>query len=141
MLFRSGIVTYTYKQSWEAAAKAGQFRILIQLGLEKAPVYGDAPNVYDYAKTPFQRDVLRLVFGQQMLGRPLLAPPGLVPERRDAMRTAIDRTLRDPQFLADADKAQMEINPTSVADVEALLTEFNAYSPSIVEGARKAMGE
>lgn len=136
-----GIVTYTYRQSWEAAARAGAFRILIQLGLEKAPVYGDAPNVYDYAKTPFQRDVLRLVFGQQMLGRPLLAPPGLAADRRDALRSAIEKTLRDPQFLADAEKAQMEINPSSVEDVVALLTEFNAFSPEIVEGARKAMGE
>ena len=136
-----GIVTYTYRQSWEASAKAGAFKILIQLGLEKAPVYGDAPNVYDYAKTPFQRDVLRLVFGQQMLGRPLLAPPGLMTDRRDALRAGIERMLRDPQFLAEAEKTQMEMNPTSVADVEALLTEFNSYSADVVDGARKAMGE
>jgi tripartite-type tricarboxylate transporter receptor subunit TctC len=58
------------------------------------------------------------------MGRPYLAPPGVPPERAAALRKAFMDTMKDPEFLSDAEKSQLEINPVSGADVEQLVKEL-----------------
>ena len=69
------------------------------------------PHVDDYAKSQDDLQVFGLIFGVQALGRIYVSPPGLPPERRDALRTAFIATMADPQFLADAAKTQIDVNP------------------------------
>jgi tripartite-type tricarboxylate transporter receptor subunit TctC len=52
-----------------------------------------------------------------------MAPPGVPPERADILRDAFMSTMKDPQFLADAEKAKLEITPVSGADIEKLVKE------------------
>ena len=52
-----------------------------------------------------------------------MAPPGVPPERVIALRDAFISTMKDPQFLADAEKAKLEITPVSGADIEKLVKE------------------
>ena len=58
------------------------------------------------------------------MGRPFLAPPGVPQDRADALRKAFADTMKDPEFLADAEKAQLEINPVSGGEVETLVKEL-----------------
>jgi tripartite-type tricarboxylate transporter receptor subunit TctC len=62
------------------------------------------------------------------MGRPFMAPPGVPPERAQVLREAFLRTMKDPQFLADADKAKLEITPVSGADIEKLVREVYGTS-------------
>ena len=90
-----------------------KFNILVQLALNKHPDLPDVPLVIDLAKTDEQRQILKLIFARQVMGRPFLAPPGVPPDRAAALRKAFMDTMTDKEFLADAEKAQMEINPVS----------------------------
>jgi tripartite-type tricarboxylate transporter receptor subunit TctC len=112
-----------------------KINVLIQLALEKHPDLPDIPLVTDLAKTDEQRQVFRLVFARQVMGRPFLAPPSLPPDRADALRQAFMDTMRDKDLLAEADKAQLEITPVSGADVQKLVAELHRTPPEI---ARKA---
>ena len=58
------------------------------------------------------------------MGRPYLAPPGVPKDRADALRKAFDDTMKDPEFLADAEKAQLEITPVGGEEVERLVKEL-----------------
>ena len=69
----------------------------------------------DLAKTDEQRQMLTLVFARQALGRPFLAPPGVPADRVAALRKAFMDTMKDKEFLAEAEKAQLEITPISGA--------------------------
>jgi tripartite-type tricarboxylate transporter receptor subunit TctC len=91
----------------------------------------------DFAKTEEQKRVLELIFARQVMGRPVLAPPGLPAERVNVLRRAFDATMRDKAFLAEADKGNWEITPVSGEEIEALMKRVYATPPAVVELAQK----
>lgn len=112
-----------------------RFLILIQLALQKHPDLPNVPLITDLAKTSEQRQVLRLMFARQVMGRPFLAPPGIPADRAAALRKAFMDTMNDKEFLADAEKAKLEITPVSGDDLEKLVREVYATPPDLVKRA------
>jgi tripartite-type tricarboxylate transporter receptor subunit TctC len=112
--------------------------ILVQLSLAKHPEMPDVPLVTDFAKTDEQREILKLIFARNVMGRPYLAPPNIPPDRLATLRQAFMDTMTDKDFLAEADKAQLEVNPVSGADVENLVKDVYATPPDIVAKAKAA---
>ena len=110
----------------------------MQLSLTKHPELPDVPLVMDFAKTDEQRAILKMVFARQVMGRPYLAPPSLPADRVAALRTAFMDTMADKDFLAEAEKTELEINPVSGADVEKLVQEVYATPADIVAKAKDA---
>jgi len=98
--------------------------VLVQLSLNKHPDLPDIPLVMEFAKTEEQKQIFRLIFARQVMGRPFLAPPGLPKDRAEALRRAFDATMKDPEFLADATRTQLEITPVAGEEVEKLVTEL-----------------
>jgi len=112
--------------------------VLVQLSLNKHPELPDVPLVIDFAKNDEQRQILKMVFARQVMGRPFLAPPNLPADRVAALRKAFMDTMTDKDFLAEADKGQIEINPVSGEDVEKLVKEVYATPSDIVAKAKEA---
>jgi tripartite-type tricarboxylate transporter receptor subunit TctC len=106
----------------------------------KSDEFGHIPSVFDYARTDEQRAVFEVLFKQLLLGRPLAGPPGIPPDRLRALRAALTATLQDREFLADAAKVGLEIDPASAEEVEALLKRYAAYPPEIFRKAEAAIG-
>jgi len=75
-----------------------KINILAQLSLSRHP--DDVPLIVDFAKTPEQKQILKLIFARQVMGRPYVAPPGLPRERALALQRAFMETMKDPEFLA-----------------------------------------
>jgi tripartite-type tricarboxylate transporter receptor subunit TctC len=98
--------------------------VLVQLSLNKHPDLPDVPLVMEFAKTEEQKQIFRLIFARQVMGRPFLAPPGLPRDRAEALRRAFDETMKDSEFLADATRTQLEITPVAGEEVEKLVTEL-----------------
>ncbi len=112
--------------------------ILVQLSLAKHPELPDVPPVMDFAKTEEQRQILKMMFARNVMGRPYLAPPNVPPDRLAALRDAFTATMTDKDFLAEANKTDLEINPVSGADVEKLVKEIYAAPADIVATAKAA---
>ena len=113
-----------------------KINILAQLALSKHPDLPDVPLITDFAKTDEQRQILKLIFARQVMGRPYLAPPGLPQERAAALQQAFTDTVKDPEFLAQAKQQKLEINPVSGSEIEKLLKE--AYQTPAVIAAKAA---
>ena len=64
----------------------------------------------DQAKTEAQRQAMRLLFARTEFARPYFLPPDVPAERVQALRRAFDATMKDPAFLAEAEKLQIEIS-------------------------------
>jgi hypothetical protein len=111
---------------------------VIQLSGRKQPELKDIPHVDDYAKSEEDRQVFGLIFGTQALGRILVSPPAMPPVRRQALRAALMETMKDPQFIADAAKTQIDISPMSGEEVEALIARLSASSPAVIERTKQA---
>ena len=119
--------------------KDGTIKLLVQLSLEKHADLPDVPLIMDLVKTPEQRGVLRLIFARQVMGRPFLAPPGVPAERLALLRRAFLDTMKDPAFLAEADKIKLEITPVAGEAVQKLVAEIYRTPPEIVRQAAQAV--
>jgi tripartite-type tricarboxylate transporter receptor subunit TctC len=89
----------------------------------------------DFATTEEQKQILRLVFARQVMGRPFTAPPGISADRLAALREAFMKTMKDPEFLAEAEKAQLEITPVTGETIQKLVQDVYATPPEIAEKA------
>jgi len=101
----------------------GSISVLVQMSLHKHPGLPDIPLVMDFAKTDEQKQIFKLIFARQVMGRPFLAPPRVPNDRANALRDAFMRTLDDSEFLGEAEAAQLEINPVSGEQIENLVKE------------------
>ena len=119
--------------------KDKKINILVQLALNKHPDLPGVPLVTELAKNPAQRQMLRMIFARQVMGRPFVAPPGVPADRVAALRKAFMETLTDKEFLADAKKARLEINPADGDKVEELVKEIYATPADVAKQAAAAL--
>jgi tripartite-type tricarboxylate transporter receptor subunit TctC len=91
--------------------------------------------------TDAKKRLARVILGPGAFGRPILATPGIPGDRVKILREAYDRMLKDPEFLAEANKRQWEINPVSGEKLEALAKEVIQQPPDIIERMKKVLGE
>jgi len=121
--------------------KEHKINILAQLSLAKHPDLPDVPLIMDFAKTQEQKQILKLIFARQVMGRPYLAPPDLPKERAAALQQAFTDTMKDPDFLAQAKQQKLEINPVSGAEIEKLLQEaYQTPAPIAAKAGKLANG-
>ena len=85
-----------------------------------------------------QREILKLIFARNVMGRPYVAPPNLPADRLATLRQAFMDTMKDKDFLAEADKTQLEVNPVSGEDVDKLVKDIYATPADIVAKAKEA---
>ena len=113
--------------------KDKKIAVPVQLSLTKHAELPDTPLIMDYAKTDEDRQILRLVFARNVMGRPFVAPPGVPADRVAVLRTAFMDTMADKDFLAEAEKINLEINPVSGDALQALIAEAYRTPPAIVK--------
>ena len=135
-----GLYVSTIKASFLDEVTSGQLKPVIQMGNKRSPEYGNVPSVFDFAKTDMERAVLDVHFKQLLLGRGLAGPPGMPPDRLKALRDALSATMKDKDFLAEADKVGLDIDPATAEEVEQMLVRFAAYSPEVFRKAQEAIG-
>ena len=113
--------------------------ILVQIAIAKDPALPDVPLVMDYAKTEAQKQALELILAPQQMGRPYMTTPGVDPARLAALQTAFMATMKDPAFVADAEKQTIDIDPMDGPAVLALLTKLYGAPPEVVKSAQQAL--
>lgn len=112
--------------------KEGSVSVLIQLALRRHPDLPDTPLVTDYAKTDEERQIFKVALARQVMAWPFAAPPGTPVERVAALRQAFDETLRDPDYLAEAERLSLEITPVSGERIQSLIADvYRTTSPEI----------
>jgi tripartite-type tricarboxylate transporter receptor subunit TctC len=115
--------------------------VLVQAALQKEADIPNVPLALDLAKTEEQRQVLKVFLYGQEMARPFAAPPGIPADRKEALIAAFDRTMQDPDFLAEAARLNFEVNPVTGARLDALLAEAYATPKDVVARATKALAD
>jgi tripartite-type tricarboxylate transporter receptor subunit TctC len=109
--------------------------VLVQMSLSKHPDLPDVPLIMDLAKTDEQRQIFKMIFARQTMGRPYVAPPGVPADRLAALRQAFMDTMTDKEFLSEAEQNKFEINPVSGEQLEALVKEVYQTPPEVAKKA------
>jgi len=101
------------------------------------PERPDVRSIYDLAETTEQANVLRLFLGADEMGHPIAMPPEAPHDRVEAVRNALVAMVKDPEFLADAEKRKLDLLPGRHDELEKTVAEAFAASPAEIEIARK----
>jgi len=126
------------KAAWLEEKK---FNLLVQIGVEKHPDVPNVPLLIDLAKTEEQREMIKIVVAPQLMGRPVLAPPGIPADRLAALREALKKSMQDPGFLAAAKKENLETSYVSGERIESMLKELYALPKSVIDASAKAVSK
>ena len=133
--------------SWAAVSvtkqsllKEKKIRIILQTQPERHPDLPDAPSITEYGNTPEDRQVTALYASGSGVGRSLIGPPDIPAERLKILRDAFNAMVKDPDFVADIKKLNVELDPLPGERVQELITRTLAVPASVRERAKVAFG-
>lgn len=113
--------------------------ILLQTGDAPHPAMPDVPLVINLVKKPEDKAIVRLYALPGEIGRPYAAPPDVPADRLNALRRAFDATMKDKEFLAEAEKVHLEIDPLTGEEVTKLLKEAYASPAEAIKRMNEIM--
>ncbi len=116
-----------------------KLNVLFQAGAAPNPELPGVPFINDATRTPEERQAIEFLYASAAIGRPFVAPPDLSPDVFKMMRDAFDATLKDPDVLAEAKKAHLEVNPERGSDLAAFVKKIYATPKPIVDKVVAAM--
>lgn len=117
----------------------GKIKLIAQLGVAKSRELPDVPLMIDLANNPADRAALAMLFARTEYGRPYFLPPGVPPDRVEALRRAFDATMADGAFIADAARIGLTPDPMTGAELQGLVGGLANTAPAIVARVRAAL--
>jgi tripartite-type tricarboxylate transporter receptor subunit TctC len=110
-----------------------QISILFQGGAEPNPELKGVPFVLDLARSGEQKQAIEFLYAGQGIGRPFVAPPDLPANRLKMLRDAFNATMKDADFIADAKKSKLDLEPEDGEHLTALIMKIYATPKPIVD--------
>jgi hypothetical protein len=100
----------------------------------------NVPLILNYAKTQEQRDLLRVgIIVPNQFTRPYFLPPGVPTDRVTALTAAFVKTMADPEFRAEAEKAKLDINPMGARELQKLIIDYLAMPTDLKRKLAKVL--
>jgi tripartite-type tricarboxylate transporter receptor subunit TctC len=128
--------TLKSRPSWLSNRKV---YLLTQFALTRAPDMPNVPLAGEFARNERDRKAIEFLESDAVFAWPMFAPPGLPAERVQELRGAFERMLKDPEFLTDAAKQNMDIDLVPGTELQRLVGELYATPPEVIEVVKKAM--
>ena len=119
-------------RSWIEEKKVN---IIVQMAMEKAADLPDVPLIMVFAKTELDRKALELLFAPQVMAWPLVAPPDVPADRVATLRKAFAATMKDADFLADAKKLNIDVEPVPGELMQTLVARVSDFDRAVVDRA------
>ena len=113
-----------------------KIKIIAQWALRPNPELPGVPSILDLARNDADKAALLLVLARLDFGRPFFVPPNTPADRVEALRKAFDDTMKDPAFLAEAEKLKLEIDPLNGIQTAKLVDQVLATPKDVVERVR-----
>lgn len=122
--------------AWLAEKK---INIILQTAIDPEPSLDKmgVPTVWKYIANEDDKRAVELIVSQQIFGRPFILPPGASPEAVKILREAFTKTLRDKDFLSDAQKARLDVDPSDGEKVQALVAKLYKLPKATLERAQR----
>jgi hypothetical protein len=116
-----------------------KIKMLAQWALKPHPDLADVPMALDLARNEGDRQAMLLALARLEYGRPFFLPPNVPADRLQALRRAFDATMKDPAYLAEADKLKIDVDPLTGEQVGALVEQVSRTPGDTVARVRAAM--
>jgi tripartite-type tricarboxylate transporter receptor subunit TctC len=121
------------KSTWRNELDSGVLKVVLLATLKPHPELPNTPVAYNLAKTDEAKKLLATVLrANSPTVRPFVAPPGIPEDRVGTLRKAYMDTMKDPEFLAEAKKARLDIEPAEGAELEQNVREIFKLEPALI---------
>ncbi len=124
-------------------AKSGFSRVLVHGSPKRDPRLPEVPTVNEILEkrqaTEITRRLATVLMAPDAIGRPLIAPPGMAPDRVATLRDGFMKALADPEFVIEAQKRNWELEPVSGQELEAIAKRVVVQPPEVIEGMKKIL--
>ncbi len=124
----------------EPLIRARKINLLLQTGIEREQGLAQVPRMIDLARNDDERKLLEFFSLPSLIGRSVVAPPGLPPERVAQLRRAFTATMDDPLFLSDVKRARLELSPLPGDALQAVVAREGQFPPALIARARQVAG-
>lgn len=128
----SGSIMWGVSKDWIAR---GNLRMLYQTSLEKYPDLPDVPRLIDLGRNEDERRLLRFFGSYVEVGRSFIAPPKVPADRVAILRAAFTKMTQDRAFLADAQKAKLDLNVLTGEQMQRAIAEVTGLSGELLQKA------
>ena len=121
------------KSTWRKELESGDLKLVLQATLKPHPELPKIPLALSYAKTDEAKRLISTVarvHGPTV--RPYVLPPGTPKDRVEILRKAFMDTMKDPEFLAEAKKANLDINPDDGVTLEQNVKDTLKLEPALI---------
>jgi tripartite-type tricarboxylate transporter receptor subunit TctC len=119
-------------------------RHLVQAGNKRDPRLPDTPTIFElmdkYKTSEVGRRFAQVLLAGDELGRPMVAPPGVPPERVKILREAYDRALKDSELLDEVKRSRLDMEPITGQEIDAIYKDLMDQPPAVVELVKKLEG-
>ena len=110
--------------------------IIVQFALKRHPELPDIPTAVELARNDDERAVLSAIMNASEVGTAFFTTPGIAPERLATLRRAFDGTMKDPDFLAEAQRLRLGVSPLAGEELQKLVAQVSNLSPALLDRVR-----
>ncbi len=119
--------------------RENKIHVIAGLDFSDVPIPG-VPKVRDLIDDPAKKALWDFVALPSEFGTAFLAAPDVPAEQVRTLRAAFDAAMRSPEFLEDARKRNLDINPKSGEELDQLFIRNGSPTPEIIETVARVMG-
>jgi tripartite-type tricarboxylate transporter receptor subunit TctC len=124
----------SFKSTWRRELETGELKIILQALPKRHAELPTVPLIVDYAKSAEAKTLIEVgIHNYGSTARPFVLPPGTAKDRVELLRKAFTATMSDPEFVADAKKAQLDLNPLTGQELEKIIASVYKLDGSLVE--------
>jgi tripartite-type tricarboxylate transporter receptor subunit TctC len=127
------------KITWRSQMDSGKIGVVLQATLKSHADLKDVPLANNYAKTDEARILLKVADNVHVYQFPYSVAPGTPPERLQILQQAFIRSLRDPELVAEAKKAQLEVNPIDGPTTAKTFAGLYELSPALISRLKELL--
>ncbi len=110
--------------------------IIVQFALHRHPELPDVPTAVELARNDEERAVLSAILNASEVGTSFFTTPGVPPDRLAALRRAFDDTMKDPDFLAEAERIRLGVSPLPGEELQKLVAQVSNLPPALLDKVR-----
>src|SRR5688572_15600040 len=126
----------TNKRDW---VEQKNISILVQFLTERHADLPDVPTIVELARSPEEKQLFALFANDGEVGKAILAPPGVPAATVAMLRRAFEAMTKDPEYIADAEKLQLEIDPMPGERLQKLIETVMATPTAVIERAKAVL--
>ncbi len=128
------------KATWSRGLEAGDVVIVVQALAKPHPELPKVPLAINFAKTEVAKQLIQAgIHDSAAIARPFVLPPATPKDRVALLRKAFSATLKDPEFVADAKKSKLDLDPLTGEELEKIVAGLFKLPPATVTQLREVL--